>query len=301
MSTSSASTARLKTSAADRAQKAAGDAGKQAAGMAVKAAKYAKDESVLQSKLATVIRRESEAAERDRQKANRREQARVDRMVNAVEGTMEARFAELREPKKEKLRILFLGATSEGDLRVDREIKRIEAAVKFSTNRDLVEILPKMAATKSDLLDGLTAFSPHVVHFSGHSNEELLTLDQDVDVQNPGALVTADLFAQAMAAVDEPPLLVVLNSCKSARQLDALTKLVIPFAIGMSDSVGDADAITFAARFYSAVADGKSILGAFNVGKTQMELDGLPDYDLPTLANAPDADPGVTKLVVPPG
>jgi len=155
--------------------------------MAVKAAKYAKDESVLQSKLATVIRRESEAAERDRQKANRREQARVDRMLNAVEGTMEARFAELREPKKEKLRILFLGATSEGDLRVDREIKRIEAAVKVSTNRDLVEILPKMAATKSDLLDGLTAFSPHVVHFSGHSNEELLTLDQDVDVQNPGA------------------------------------------------------------------------------------------------------------------
>src|SRR5215218_1430207 len=51
MSTSSASTARLKTSAADRAQKAAGDAGKQAAGMAVKAAKYAKDESVLNRSL----------------------------------------------------------------------------------------------------------------------------------------------------------------------------------------------------------------------------------------------------------
>ena len=152
-----------------------------------------------------------------------------------------------------------------------------------------------MAATKSDLLDGLTAFSPHVVHFSGHSNEKLLMLDQDVDEQNCGAPVTADLFARAIAAVDEPPLLVVLNSCKSARQLDALTKLVVPFAIGMSDSVDDADTITFATRFYSAVADGQSISGAFNVGKVQMELDGLPDYDLPTLVNA-HADPGVTKL-----
>ena len=68
----------------------------------MKAAKYAKDESALQSKLATVIRRESEAAERDRQKAIRREQARVDRMVNAVEGTMDTRFAELRGAKRKR-------------------------------------------------------------------------------------------------------------------------------------------------------------------------------------------------------
>ena len=69
---------------------------------------------------------------------------------------------------------------------------------------------------------------------------------------------------------------------------------------GMSDSIGDVDAITYAARFYSAVADGQSIQAAHLFSRSEIELNGLLDHDLPILACAPDVDPRATRLVTPP-
>lgn len=57
----------------------------------------------------------------------------------------------------------------------------------------------------------------------------------------------------------EPPLLVLLNSCDSAAQLGGLVTIV-PFAIGMTDSVQDGDAITYAARFYANVANARRVV-----------------------------------------
>jgi hypothetical protein len=70
-------------------------------------------------------------------------------------------------------------------------------------------------------MDGLTRFRPHIVHFSGHGNEQLVAFEQDVDARHAThALVTATAFAQALSATDDPPLLVLLNSCDSAAQID---------------------------------------------------------------------------------
>lgn len=102
-----------------------------------------------------------------------------------------------------------------------------------------------------------------------------------------------------MKAVDTPPALVVLNSCKSEAQLVGLLDAV-PLAIGMSDSIGDADAMAFAARFYATVADGQSVEGAYRVAKVQMELSGLPAADLPILVNDPAVNPVNIVLVIPP-
>ena len=60
--------------------------------------------------------------------------------------------------------------------------------------------------------------------------------------------------------MDDKPLLVLLNSCHSAAQTGKLVDTV-PFAIGMSDTIGDIDAITYSARFYTAVGDGQSVQG----------------------------------------
>jgi hypothetical protein len=73
-----------------------------------------------------------------------------------------------------------------------------------------------------------------------------------------------------------------LNSCHSAAQIKNLVETV-PFAIGMADEIGDGDAITYAARFYAAVADGQSVRAAHNLGRAAVELAGLPDHELPTL------------------
>ncbi|MEU9565537.1 CHAT domain-containing protein [Streptomyces sp. NPDC048161] len=221
----------------------------------------------------------------------------VSELVGPTRSAVPTATRAAREPRPEKLRILMLASSAEGDLRVSREQKRIREAVERARHGDQVEFDFRPSATTGDLLDGITGFRPHVIHFSGHSNEDLIVLEQDVDDFNDGAVVTAGGFAKAVAATDDPPLLVVLNSCKSAGQTEHLADAVAPFAIGMSDSVDDQAAITYATQFYAAMANGQSIGAAHASGKAAVEIGGMPGYDLPTLAHAAGANPWTAILV----
>lgn len=82
---------------------------------------------------------------------------------------------------------------------------------------------------------------------SSHSNEDLIVFENEQDAPHEGVIVTARAFAKAIEATDDPPLFVLLNSCKSAVQIDDLVARVVPFAIGMADSIDDGDAINYAA------------------------------------------------------
>lgn len=303
----SESSRRSRLREAERHEKAANDAGKDVGSWQAKAASYSREIATLQTRLTKAEQDEAKAAERkarnDATTAQRRAGAEHKRVLHRLSKT-EAQVAELRElraPKAERLRILMLAASSEGDLRVGREQSRIRAAVQSAHHRDLVEFEAKPSATTADLLDGLTRFRPHVVHFSGHSDETLVVFEDDVDDPHQGVVVKATAFANALGSLNDPPLLVMLNSCQSASQIDDLVEHVVPFAIGMSDSIEDRDAIAYAARFYASVADGTSLLEAHELGRAALELDGLPGADLPQLAHAPDVDPRTTTLVVPPG
>ena len=66
----------------------------------------------------------------------------------------------------------------------------------------------------------------------------------------------------------------------------------------MADEIEDVDAITYAAQFYAAIANGQSILSAHLSAQAALELAGLSSYELPTLAHAKDVDPR-TILVEP--
>jgi hypothetical protein len=191
----------------------------------------------------------------------------------------------------------MLGASPEADLRVGREQKRIRAAVEAALHRDRLELDVRPAATTQDLLDGVTKFRPHVVHFSGHSDHDVIVFERDEDDPHDGLVVTADAFAAAVRATDDPPLLIVLNSCNSATQLEALVAETIPLAIGMSDEIDDSDAIVYAAQFYSAVANGQSVNAAHLSGQAALQLAGLDGAELPTLAWAKDIDPSEVVLV----
>ncbi len=241
--------------------------------------------------------RQAAATKQQHEREMRAERARTQALLAASEDKMNAAVSRLRPPQAEPLRILYLTAASRGDLRVDEEMRRVKAGVQAATHRDLVQIEHKPAATSSDLLDGLTRFKPHVVHFSGHANETVLVFDTGSDTPGPGQHVSAEAFARAMRAVDAPPTLVVLNACKSEAQLADLLDAA-PLAIGMSDSIGDPDAMAFAARFYATVADGLSVEGAYRVAKVQMELSGLPAADLPILVNDPAVNPVNVVLVI---
>jgi hypothetical protein len=220
-------TAKRKLREAERREKEAETAGKEAGRRQTKASGYAKEESALTAKLARAEQSEADAAERRR----KREQQQAERRAAAERATLESRISDaessvdhvvrqLRAPKPENLRVLILGASAKGDLRVGREQKRIRAAVESALHRDQIDLDVRPAATTADLLDGITKFRPHVVHFSGHSNEALIVFEDEKDEQHEGVIVTARAFAKAIEATDDPPLLVLLNSCKSAAQVD---------------------------------------------------------------------------------
>ena len=304
--TKSSTTAASKMRDAERAESDAAAAGKEAAKWQDKASRYAKEEGSLQAKLTHAEQSEADAAERRR----KREQQEADRRLAAQRTSLERRLDQaqsevsyalrvLRTPKPEKLRVLILGAGAAGDLRLGREQKRIRNAVESALHRDLIELDVRPAATTSDLLDGITKFRPHVVHFSGHSNHELIVFEDELDEPHEGVIVSARAFASAVRATDDPPLLVLLNSCNSASQINGLVEEVVPFAIGMVDEIDDGDAITYAAQFYAAVANGQSIKSAHLSAQAALELAGLSGADLPALAWAHDEEPATTILVKP--
>ena len=181
-------TAKRKLREAERREKEAETAGKEAGRRQTRASGYAKEESALTAKLARAEQSEADAAERRR----KREQQQAERRAAAERATLESRISDaessvdhvvrqLRAPKPENLRVLILGASAEGDLRVGREQKRIRAAVESALHRDQIDLDVRPAATTADLLDGITKFRPHVVHFSGHSNEALIVFEDEKD------------------------------------------------------------------------------------------------------------------------
>lgn len=300
----SESTVKTKQREAERKEKEATTAGQEAHRWQNKVNGYAKEASALQTKLTRAESVEADMAERlrkrDQQSAERRavaERAALEARITGTETAVDHVLRQLPAPKPEKLRVLILGAASGGDLRVGREQKRIRAAVESALHRDQIELDVRPAATTADLLDGITKFRPHIVHFSGHSNEELIVFEDEKDEKHKGVIVTARAFSRAIQATDDPPLLVLLNSCKSASQIDSLVSQLVPFAIGMADSIEDGDAINYAAQFYAAIANGQSINSAHLSGQAALELAGLNGAELPTLASASDVDPAKTILV----
>jgi hypothetical protein len=222
--------------------------------------------------------------------ATQRRVAMSEQAIHAVQA--------VREPRKEKLRLLMLGASPEGNRRVGREHTRIRRAVEAAVHRDQVDIEVRLSATAQDLLEGIARFRPHVVHFSGHGDERLITFETDRDTFHQGVVVTASAFAAACAATDAPPTLVVLNACKSSATADALVARFAPLAIGMADGIDDTDALHYAAALYSSIANGHSVQSSHLAGKAAIELAG-GQHDLPYLAMATGIDPAGVLLVKP--
>lgn len=304
--TKSASTARSKFREADRYEGQANTAARDAASWSAKAAKLGKEAAGLQARLMKAEQAERQAAERTRQRGQQQAERRSAAAYKAINGRLgvaeqqvDTVLKQLGAPKSEKLRVLMLGAAPAGDLRVNREQAEIRKGVERALHRDLVDLDVHPAATTEHLLDGLSKVCPHVVHFSGHSEAGLLVFEDDLDELHAGAEVSAEAFASAIAAPDEPPVLVVLNSCHSAAHIKRLTELV-PFAIGMADAIPDKEALKYAARFYASVADGQSIQAAHAMGRAAIAVAGLPSYELPTLESAPGFDPAAAFLVKPP-
>jgi hypothetical protein len=79
---------------------------------------------------------------------------------------------------------------------------------------------------------------------------------------------------------------VVLNACYSETQARAIAES-IGCVIGMSTSIADESAVSFASSFYQALGFGRDVQTAFDLGCGQLGLMDLEGEETPKLITAP--------------
>jgi len=198
---------------------------------------------------------------------------------------------------KRRLNVLYLTANPdcESQLRVDVEVRQVQDAVRGSLLRNNIAVHYRPAADLKSLMQGLNDTTPGIVHFSGHGNSGGIAVDHAKVKRPEGKVVTFDLLGKAMAAVDTPPQVIVLNSCHSA----GAKKSFLPPAkavIAMGDSISDLAAVAFATHFYAAIAAGQSLKSAFSQGLVAIGNISLNETKTPQLLLAAGVNAASIKL-----
>jgi hypothetical protein len=194
--------------------------------------------------------------------------------------------------KRKRLVVLFLTSNPvpEDSLRVDGEVRLVQAAIRGSKFRENVSIEYRPAADVNSILDGLNDLSPQIVHFSGHGNHTGLVTDDGSIVGPSDTDLSYAQLAKALAATDNRPSLLVLNSCWGSKGKNALTP-VVPFLISMNTKISDLAASVFAPRFYAAIASGQSIKSAFDQAALAVEMASISESNTPELSSSSGSDP----------
>jgi formylglycine-generating enzyme required for sulfatase activity len=196
------------------------------------------------------------------------------------------------------VKILFFAAnTPSGNrLALDVEYRAIEQSVQAARYRDRVELIPKFAAHVGDLQQALLEHSPDVVHFACHgsSQAELILLTEG---EEPAPVPAAALVSMFSVLRDNLAL-VVFNACFASEQASAIRQSV-GLSIGMRARIEDRAAIAFASALYGALAYGRSVRDAFDLGVTGIEASGWgqKQQEMPQLFAAAGVDADTVYLV----
>ena len=185
-------------------------------------------------------------------------------------------------PAGRPIRILFLAANPrDGDrVRLDEECREVERALRSSEYRDLFEVRSQWAVRWIDFQDHLLRYRPEIVHFSGHgSRGGEIVLEDD---QGRGRPVARHTLAELFRLLRDNIRCVVLNACFAVEQARAIAS-EIDCVVGMSQHISDPAAIAFATAFYRALGYGLDVKKAFELGRLEIDTQGLADGDVPQL------------------
>lgn len=189
----------------------------------------------------------------------------------------------------EKITVLFMAAnpTDTPQLRLDEEARLIQEKIRLSEYRDSVQFESRWATRSSDILQAINETNPTIVQFSGHGAQtgELALLNPDGSTK----IVTKEAITMAMATASDTIRLVVFNACFSKSQAENVVEH-IEAAIGMSDSIRDDTAYTFAAQLYSSIGFGRSLQTSFNQAIAELLLEGIPGENIPQIYARDDVD-----------
>jgi len=179
-----------------------------------------------------------------------------------------------------KILVLATNPGKTDQLRLDQEVRQIDAALQQSRFRDSFELEQQWAVRVSDLQRLLLRYKPDIVHFSGHGSEfsEIILEDSDGNSKP----VTASALSRLFSLIKDNIQCVVLNACYSEVQAEAIAQH-INCVVGMSGAIGDEAAISFSEAFYGALGDGRDIKTAFELGCNQIDLKNLNEQDTPKL------------------
>ncbi|MCT7977950.1 CHAT domain-containing protein [Laspinema olomoucense] len=182
--------------------------------------------------------------------------------------------------------ILILSVNPPGTtrLRLDREVREIQATLKRSKYRDSFQIVTEGAVRVDDLRRALLEYQPAIVHFSGHGvGTEGLVLENDAGqtqlVSNESLGNLFNLFQTKIECV-------LLNACYSEIQAQVIHQY-IDYLIGMNQPIGDEAAIKFATGFYDALGAGEPYERCFEIGCASIALEGMDEADTPKLKARP--------------
>lgn len=155
-------------------------------------------------------------------------------------------------------------------LRIDQEIHEIQKTIRSGRNRDNIEVSIHLAVDPTDISQALLDDEPRLVHFAGHGGgpEGSIAVENDYGLAH---IIPVDGLVHLFRTFGRSVHCVVVNACDTellARELSA----VVPYAIGMRRPVRDMSSIRFSAGFYQALAAGKSIEEAFQLGVIMLKM-----------------------------
>lgn len=181
-------------------------------------------------------------------------------------------------------KILILAAIPHG-LRLDREIREIEEAIRRAIRRDLFEIRIRTAVRPQDIRRAIAEERPFIVHFCGHGLEDgSLLLEDDAGNNKP---IPPEGLASLFKLHADYVNCVLLNACYSAKPAHAIREH-INYAIGMNQPIGDKAAIVFAQGFYDGLGyenlDTQDVFQrAFDEGIVAIQMEDLSQGQIPVL------------------
>ncbi len=179
-------------------------------------------------------------------------------------------------------------------LLLDEDVRQIREKVHVAANCGVLEFDWRLAARAPDLQQALEETHPQVVHFSGHAGSGGLVLAGS-DGRSTRC-VDAEVLRELFQLYPGDIRLVVLSACHSRPQAEAIAE-VVGCAVGTRGRISDAAAITFNAKFYSAIACGQSVKAAFKRARMALALEHFEERDCPELLVRPDVDPAKLILV----
>jgi hypothetical protein len=176
----------------------------------------------------------------------------------------------IKQNSNQVKRIIILAAnpTTTPRLRLDKEVGEINRGIQRSRYREQFEIHMRLAVGIRDLRQALLDVEPHIVHFTGHGNEDGLLVEDELGM---AVHISEEALSGLFKLFSKQVECVILSSCYSAPQAAAICKH-IDYVIGMEKDIEDKAAIEFSAGFYDALGAGKSVEEAFEFGCNGIRL-----------------------------